>query len=345
MQWFIVPKLDGPITGGTLYNRLLIAGLKDVGCACDVLPLDLAKSVLADAAGNDGFWVDSLYIDQLPSLARVARPGTKLGLIVHYLPSLIALGEGIGGADLTPAEAAALRAATLFLVPGPFMRGIVQRLVGSVRPVLQLEPGRPLAASASLPAPPLRLLMVANLVGGKGVERFLISLAEQIHEADDLRVRVVGGDAHDPEYARRCHVLDEDPRLRGRILFLGELAHDETLREMAASNLLVSCSRMESYGMALMDARVLGVPILAQAGGHVAAIVGPDSGGELFSDTERLVATLLRLGRDPVEHLRRMKLARAAAWPSRPWSVVAREFILLAEGMGTRSQEGLRRVG
>jgi glycosyltransferase involved in cell wall biosynthesis len=345
MQWFIVPRLDGAISGGTLYNRLLLAGLKEIGCACDASTIEQAKPALAEGAANDGFWVDSLYLDQLPMLERAAQPGTRLGLIVHYLPSLIARGEGLGPADVTPSEAAALRTATMFLVPSAFMRGIVRRLAGDIRPILQIEPGRPMVRVSSLPDPPLRALMVANLVAGKGVERFLVSLAEQVHAADDLRVSIVGGDAHDPTYAQRCRVLERDPRLRGRARFLGELPHDETLREMAASNLLVSCSHMESYGMALMEARVLGVPILAQHGGHVAAMVGRDSGGELFADTDELVVSLLRICRNPDEHRTRMKLARARAWPARPWTAAAREFIAQAEDLEKSNQMGLRGVG
>jgi hypothetical protein len=84
---------------------------------------------------------------------------------------------------------------------------------------------------------------------------------------------------------------------------------------------------------------------LAQDGGHVAAMVERDSGGELFADTDDLVATMLRLGRDPVEHLRRMKLARAGAWPARPWSAAAREFILLVQDLGTSRREDLCGVG
>src|ERR1039457_5801351 len=124
MQWFVIPRLDGAISGGTLYNRLLIAGLKDSGCACDVLPFDQAMAVLAKARGKDGFWVDSLYPDRLPLLARATRPGTRSGPIVEYLPSLISNGEGIGAADLPPTVAAALPCAKMFLVPSPFLAGI-----------------------------------------------------------------------------------------------------------------------------------------------------------------------------------------------------------------------------
>ncbi len=359
MQWFIVPNLDGPVSGGTLYNRRMIAGLKEVGCACDVLPIERAPTVLAQTGDGEGdgvdVWVDSLYLDHLPRLARAARSGTRLGLIVHYLPSLISNGEGLAPSDLTRIEVEALQTATMFLVPSAFMGGMVRRLTDDARPVLQVEPGRPPGESSSLPDPPVRALMVANLVPGKGVARFLSCLAEQIRESDGLQVSIVGGAGQDPAYAESCHTLGQDPRLRGQACFLGELPHDETLRQMASSNLLVSCSRMESYGMALMEARVLGVPILAKRGGHVAAMVDQDAGGELFADTTDLVASLLRICRDPADHRRRMAVARTRALPARPWSAAALEFVSQVAGSSkpggqaamkeAKPQEGLRRAG
>lgn len=327
VQWFIVPNLDGPISGGTHYNRMLIAALKCAQGSCDVLPLDQAAAVLANAAAEDCFWIDSLYLDELPSLAGLARPGARLGMIVHYLPSLISVGEGLGPSDLTPGEAAALRIAAMFLVPSPFMCEIVRRLTRRVRPILHVEPGRSATASSSLPEPPpMRAVVVANLVPGKGIEGFLRSLAEQIRETDTLQLEVIGGATQDPPCAERCHALGGDPRLRGRVRFWGELSPDETLRKMAASNLLISSSHMESYGMALVEARAVGLPILAQRGGHVAAVVGRDSGGELLATVADLAGACLMLCRDPTEHRRRMELARVRVLPARPWSVVAREF-------------------
>jgi glycosyltransferase involved in cell wall biosynthesis len=351
VQYFIVPRLDGPISGGTLYNRMLMAGLQEVGCACEVLPVDGAMAG-AGALERDRYWVDSLYLDQWSELARALWPGTRLGLIVHYLPTLLSHGEGIGPGDLTATEAAALRTATMFLVPSPWMRGILHRLLDPVRPVLTVEPGRPPRPSSFVPGPPVRAAMVANLVEGKGVDRFLASLAEQLRETDDLNISIVGGKVHGPAYAERCQALARAPGVRGRVRFLGELSHDQTLRVMAASNLLISCSRMESFGMALMEARVLGVPILAERGGHVAAIVEQDSGGELFANAEELVATLLGIGRDPAEHRRRLALARARRWTARPWAEAAREFVSQLETLDktgahaeTIPHEGLRDVG
>jgi len=329
---FIVPRLDGPISGGTLYNRMLLAALMELGQPCEVLLADQAARKLAKSVVEDAFWVDSLYLDHLPEWAAATRPGTGLGLIVHYLPTLVSLGEEIGPADVTASEMAALQVATRFLVPSPWMRELLKRLVGSSRPILVVEPGRPAAVALRVPEPPVRAVMVANLVEGKGVELFLSALAEQVHDTDELRIDIVGGDNHAPAYAERCRSLANQPRLRHRVQFLGERTHAQTLEVIAESNPLVSCSRMESYGMALMEARVLGIPILATRGGNVAAMVEPESGGELFTGTADLVARLLRLTRDHVEFGRRMSLARKHAWEPRPWSEAAREYVSQMKG-------------
>ena len=326
MHWFIVPSLDGPVSGGTLYNRLLMAALRETQCPCRLLPLEHAASALPRATTDDFYWVDSLYLEDLPALARLVNPDASLGLIVHYLPSLIAGGESIGSQEVTPVEAAALQTAAAFLVPSPFMRGVVRRLAGTERPVLCVEPGCLASLSLSVPEPPVRAVMVANLVPGKGVEEFQASLAGQIRETDALDLAIVGGAKHDPRYAKGCHALAKDARLRGRIRFLGELSPAQTQAQMAVSNLLVSASTMESYGMALAEARTVGLPILARRGGHVATLVSGDGGGELFMTTDDLVAACLMLCRSPTEHRRRMQLARARVLPGRPWSMAAREF-------------------
>jgi glycosyltransferase involved in cell wall biosynthesis len=326
VQWFIVPNLEGPISGGTHYNRMLIAALKSAHVPCHVLPLDMAPPVLARADIKDSIWIDSLYLDDFPWLAHWAKPSAQVGMIGHYLPSLISKGEGISPKDLTPKETAALRIAGMFLVPSPFMREIVHRLTGGNRPILEVEPGRIARAALSLPAPPVRALMVANLVPGKGVAAFLRGLAEKIRRSDTLHLNIIGGSAQAPAHAERCRALVGHPCLRGHVHFLGELSPDETLGRISASNLLVSASHMESYGMALAEARTVGLPIVARQGGHVAAMVGRESGGELVATTTDLASACLKLCRDPVEHRARMERARGLVLPGRPWSVAASEF-------------------
>ena len=62
MNWFIVSDLDGPITGGTLFDRWLIAAANAQGCPCAALPIDRAREVLARAKVEGWFWVGVLEI-------------------------------------------------------------------------------------------------------------------------------------------------------------------------------------------------------------------------------------------------------------------------------------------
>jgi glycosyltransferase involved in cell wall biosynthesis len=326
MHWFIVPDLDGPMSGGTLFNRMLIAATNQVGCPCRPLPLEKARAALVGAAGEDTFWVDSLYLDEFPALRRAARTGTQVGLILHYLPSLVTLGGGVCASELTSAEVNALQAAGTFLVPSPFMRGAIERLAGVGRTIVCVEPGRLATGLAPLPIPPARAVMVANLVPGKSVEPFLVNLADRVEGSDDFCLTVIGGDAFDPPYAERCRRAVDDLRLRGRVVFAGALSPEETVRRLAASNLFVSASVMESFGMALAEARTLGLPIVACTGGNVATLVDRMCGGQLVGSPEALASAFLAICRDTAQHRRRMASAKAGALPARSWIEAAREF-------------------
>jgi glycosyltransferase involved in cell wall biosynthesis len=334
MHRFIVPDLDGPISGGTLFNRMLIEALVASGWPANLLPLARAAAVLTKASTPDVFWVDTLYLAELPALVRAARGVVPVLLIAHYLPTLVARGNQLKRSDLTEAETAGLRNADGFLVPSAFMRGIVERVAGADRPILQIEPGRLAHAPVEAPGPPARAVMVANLVPGKGVEPFLRDLAEQLEESDPFRLTIIGGSVHDPAYAQRCRELGNARPLAGRVSFEGALSPAMTVLRMAASNLFISASVMESYGMALAEAKALGLPIIATRGGNVAALVARQSGGELASCSMKLAAACLALCRDPDEHRLRIERARAHALPDRPWAFAARDFIAASTTLG-----------
>jgi glycosyltransferase involved in cell wall biosynthesis len=104
------------------------------------------------------------------------------------------------------------------------------------------------------------------------------------------------------------------------------MAHEVVLDSIRARDLLISASRMESYGMALAEARAAGTPILARSGGNAAAHVGANTGGELFADDAALAKAVVRLAREPGELRRRAVLARGAR-TARTWGDAASDFI------------------
>jgi glycosyltransferase involved in cell wall biosynthesis len=334
MHFFIVPNLDGPITGGTLFNRSLIAAMRELRCACRVMGIEAAPLAMAKAGPGDWFWVDSLFMEIVPSLAMTSRVGAGLGLVLHYLPSLL------GGESARPSdkELSALQAAQAIVVPSAFLRGKVEDIIGPKARILLVEPGRSAQGVASLPAPPARMVMVANLLPGKGIVPFLRALSKRMGPEDQASLSIIGSTKMDPMYASRCEAMAQLPSLRCRVVLEGALSPTQTLERMRAANLFVSASFMESYGMALAEARTLGLPIVAIPGGHVAAQIDRDGGGEACDTPVTLADACLALARDPAEHSRRMALARMRALPPRSWTTAARAFVLQAWRLGGGTQ-------
>lgn len=350
-HWFVAPPLDGPISGGTLYNRELIAALHDVGFAAG--RIDLTEAARALDAGEPGlYWVDSLYLERLPELSRMARAGQAVGMLAHYLPSLVAHGRAVSRAELGADEAAAIDAAGAFLVPSAFMRSAIERLLLTPKPVGVVEPGvgSPRAVgggdcrgpAANGPVTGVRAILVANLVPGKGIEPLLSALAVELTEADRFRLVVVGSTAADLTYARRCEELLASVRvLEPKVSLAGGASPERVAELMADGNLFVSASRMESFGMALAEARLAGLPIVARVGGNAAFHVHPDWGGELVASERELARACVRLCRNPVEHASRIARARAAAPSSaRSWKDAAADFMAWGAPLEGRSGHG-----
>jgi glycosyltransferase involved in cell wall biosynthesis len=133
-------------------------------------------------------------------------------------------------------------------------------------------------------------------------------------------------------YARECVTLcGQDTWLREHVRFLGSVAQGELFDRLAHASVLVSASRVESYGMALAEARALGTPILALPGGNVLNHVAAESGGELLPNARALAQALCNLLAHPNRLAARQTRARAAA-SSRAWSAAAQEFVAAVSG-------------
>lgn len=327
MHVFVVPDLDGPLTGGTLFNGMLIGALRALNVDCAVCSAECGRGHLSRAAAGDVVWVDSLFLDLVPKLAGAPRRRAQLGLLLHYLPSLVARGGSIRVWDLTTVESSALWAADVVMVPSHYMRQMVRSLVRPPPPIVVLEPGRSVLGLAPKTSAPLRAVMVANLLPGKGVLPFLKALAKYTCPGDGYTLDIVGSCALDVDYARACRQVAESEPLQGHVRILGARTPDATAAHMASSNLFLSSSTMESYGMALAEARGLALPILAVRGGNVEMLVERRAGGQLVPDAPTLAGAFVALCRERAELDQRLRAARANALSPRPWSRVAAEYL------------------
>jgi glycosyltransferase involved in cell wall biosynthesis len=317
---FVVPDLGGRPTGGTRYNTRWIEELRRLGVSLVVCSPD-------DVRDAEFVLVDSLYLDRVPAIRRTCRTA-RVGVVLHYLPSLVEF--DLDPVALSDVESAALAATDVVVVPSEFMAGVVARAGFADRRIFVLEPGTDVTPPPRAPDTDagVRALVVGHVVPNKRIEPLLGALADASFDEGRFSLRIAGDLAADGEYSARCRaVVAKSPRLSRSVAFLGNLEPDAVTAELGAANLALSASRMESYGMALYDARAAGVPIAACAGGNVAQHVTPEWGGELVADESALAEVCLRLASDADELCARVVRARTNPPPPRRWDVVAREFL------------------
>jgi hypothetical protein len=329
---FVTPALDGPPTGGTLFNAQLLAALARAGVSCR--HFELATLPADPAAVADVLWVDSLYLEAMPELRARAR-GLRLHLLLHYLPSFVEHGRALAHSELSAVELRALALADAVLVTSRTMQAALGARGASKRPVLCIEPGAECAPAVTArerhAGGAVAGWMLCSVVTGKGVLPLLQALANAATPEHAFTLAIAGRTDLDPAYAQRCIALiAAEPALRGRVRVLGALPHARALEALRAADVLISSSRMEAYGMALAEARACGVPVIARQGGHAAAHVDPAAGGELVADESAVAGRFLDLVRDREELAERKRKAVAGA-RGRSWDQVAAEWIAAVE--------------
>ncbi|HET9929971.1 MAG TPA: glycosyltransferase family 4 protein [Polyangiaceae bacterium] len=321
---FVVPDRSGHPSGGTRYNTALLRELGAQGAELVIVPSNELGPISASHA--EWIWVDSLYLSLVAQLAARARGDwrARVGILLHYLPSLLSSGN----AALSGAEHEALQACDALVVTSEYMKAELSRRGYGAKPCAVVEPGCELTLAATAPdVTSLRALMVAHVVENKGVYELLRALATELSGSDELSLEIAGSLEVAPEYSRRCRgLLDDAPLLARSVTWLGTLDEDSTRRAYLRNNLFVSASRSESYGMALAEARTVGLPVIANAGGNVSALVNRRSGGRLCANADEVAVACVELARSASARAEVTALARAEAIPPRPWARVAEEF-------------------
>jgi glycosyltransferase involved in cell wall biosynthesis len=210
------------------------------------------------------------------------------------------------------------------------MRSALERLGIVDRPIIVVEPGR-IAVAPVASEPPLRTvnaIMVANLVNNKGVLALLHALWPRLKATDQFQLDIVGSKTLEPDYALECATwLERSAGFHSRVRLCGTLSATDVVSRMQHSNLFVSASFAESYGMALAEARTLALPIIAHRGGHVSSLVDPAAGGEIVDSVEQVAESLPRICRNPAELSARWSAARSRPLPARSWAMAASDFV------------------
>ena len=165
---------------------------------------------------------------------------------------------------------------------------------------------------------PLRLLSVANVAPRKGLE-FLIEALAGV--SFPFQLEVVGEPRYDASYRTTLDGLIESRKLQNRVVFAGRADDRQLDAAYRSADTFVAPSLWEGFGMAILDALLYGVPVIATRVGAIPELVEDGVHGFLVPprDAAALAAALERLAADRPMRLRMAERARARglelAWP------------------------------
>ena len=331
---FAIPGDIETLTGGYIYERRLLEGLRALGRDVrhvvlgdsfpDPTPRHVADTVEALAAIEpgrvlilDGFIVGSL---ETSGLARVRAPVVAM---VHHA---LALESGLDEArreHLFRTERDNLALAAHVLVPSPHTAEILAtRYDVPPERITIARPGTDLPGGAPAPVDPPLILAVGIQHARNGHDILLKALARL--RARDWQAVVVGA-RHDEGHAAALDRLHGDLGLGGRVRMAGKVSGEELDALFRAASVFALATRYEGYGIAFDEALRHGLPIVSCRTGAVPDTV-PEGAGLLVAPDDA-VAFAEALDTVLADAERRDAMARAAAAAGRAlpgWEDTAR---------------------
>jgi glycosyltransferase involved in cell wall biosynthesis len=299
---FAIPGEITTLTGGYIYERRLLEGLRAQGRDVEYLKLgpsfpDATPADMADAIAQlsrlepdravilDGFVSATLDTDALaalhvPSVAMVHHP--------------LALETGLTEArraHLHRLERENLAHVAHVLVPSPATAAELTRGYG-VDParITVARPGTDRPTLPRAPVTPPLILSVGIQHPRKGHDVLLKALAR----ITDLPWQaVIAGKAYDADHGAELVRLHRDLRLAGRVRLAGEVGRDELSSLYAKASIFALATRYEGYGLVFDEALSHGLPIVSCRTGAVPDTVPAEAGRLVAPDDEIALAEAL----------------------------------------------------
>ena len=283
---FIVPDPRSFQSGGNLYNKQLIQALEreaTIKLSCwhqrEIIP-----------KGANAYFIDTLFLDELDQW-KAYRP---LYLLVHHLESLFPP-SGESAIDLfEQKERPLLEQFDGYLVTSTFTATYLNSKKLE-KPIYCIPP-----ALSHTFAPNKRsyeqvqAIMVANLIERKGIVPFLQELQKET--LPSFQLSIFGNMDLEPAYAQKClQIIAQLPQIE----YAGELPQEELFQYYERSNLFISTAYMETFGMAIQEAKEAQLPLLILEGGYAATHLDKNAMGWQVQTIPALVQQLKKIALTP----------------------------------------------
>lgn len=175
------------------------------------------------------------------------------------------------------------------------------------------------------PAGGRTILSVSNLIDLKGIDYNLRAVAKLVEKYPDLRYIVVG----DGVERKNLKHLAADLKIEGRVIFKGQLPHDQVLELMGEADIFSLPSWNEAFGVVYLEAMAAGTPIVACRGAGIEDVIEDRKTGMLveprdLADLTRAIDYLLS---SPREAQSMGALGRKLVFDGLTWEHNARKTI------------------
>jgi D-inositol-3-phosphate glycosyltransferase len=169
------------------------------------------------------------------------------------------------------------------------------------------------------------ILFVGRIEPLKGID-VLIGAAAQLHEDENFRVLIVGGDARAAAEIAQLRALAARLGVDHHIAFVGAVPHEDLPLYYNAADVCVVPSYYESFGLVAIESMACGTPVVAsRVGGLTSTIADGETGYlipwrcpepfaerlELLLDNDELRASFGKAAREAVERFRWANVAEA----------------------------------
>ncbi len=291
------------LTGGYIYDRILVEFLRNRGHQVEVISLpkcNYGRHLLDNWSFRfrsdllTGPY-DIILQDELnhPSLFHINRQLQRQKMI-----SLVAIvhqvlcrqpRNGLLNRVYQAIEKRYLRSVDALIFNSDTTRKVVQTLVGDHGPSIVASPaGDRLGQlssvdridSRALENGPLRLICVGNVIPNKGLLPLIDGLSELAR--DIWHLTVVGSLTMNARYVRKIKALITQKNLVRQIEVTGPRDRDQLADLFHHSHVFVMPYSHEAFGMAYLEAMAFALPVLASSEGAVKEFVIPGRNGFLF---------------------------------------------------------------
>jgi glycosyltransferase involved in cell wall biosynthesis len=268
---FVVPGRLDQLTGGYLYDRHIVEGLRAQGRPAKVVELSPKADRAAFTGLADGaiVVVDGLALPALKEAVAAHARRLRLVALVHH-----PLAEETGLSPSEAEQAARLEAAVLprfrgVLCPSRGTAAAVSRYGVSHTRIAVVPPGtaKPTAYRRLRRGPARALLCVASLIPRKG-HCVLVEALARVRDLD-WNLLCIGSLNRDQVTTRAVRHRISAVGLDRRITLAGERPPASLTRAYRAADIFVLPSFHEGYGMAYAEAMAHGLPIIATAAGAI----------------------------------------------------------------------------